>query len=109
MFVPDEKFAVDLLDALDDRCISDLSPRVYGAESKLDRCWAEQQYQMVDALLGWLDRKIPDAQEDERLRRAAGVLRDHLASARRDLDQTIHEIDETAGRRWRSQWDSDRG
>lgn len=108
MLVPDEKFAVDLLDALDDRCVSDLSTFVYGNETKLDRCWAEQQYHMLDALLGWLDRSMPQAREDDRLRRAAGVLRDHLASARRDLDQAIHEIDETADRRWRSRWESGR-
>ena len=107
MFVPDEKFAVDLLDALDDRCVSDVSTLVYGTETKLDRCWAEQQYQMVGALLGWLDRIAPDAREDDRLRQAAGVLRDRLASARRELDQTIHEIDETADRRWRSQWEGE--
>lgn len=108
MLVPDEKLGADILDALDDRCVSVISPHVYGQEIKLERCWAEQQYHMVQALLGWLDRKMPASQEDPRLRQAAGVLRDHLASAGRELDHTIQQIDQTVDRRLQSRWEGDR-
>ncbi len=107
MLIPDEKLAVELLDALDERCLSGISTHVYGPETKLERCWAEQQHQMVEALLGWLDRKAPEAEADARLCQAVAVLRDHLQGARHDLDDAIHHIDETADRRWRSRWETD--
>lgn len=107
MLLPDEKLGADMLDALDERCLHHVSTHVYGHETKRARCWAEQQVQMVDALLGWLDRSKPGAQGDARLQGAVSLLRDHLSSARHDLDHTIQEIDETVDRRWQSRWEQE--
>lgn len=93
MLQPDVQFALDMLDALDERCSLRINRHVYGLEGRRERCWAEQQVQMIAVLQDWLEREASGSQLDDPLCQAAGVLCDGLARSRDLLRQNIEEID----------------
>lgn len=109
MLTPDEQFAADILQALDMRG-NPMPPPVVNEIGRHEVGWTEQQYKMVEALLGWLERWEGNPRQD-RLRakddplwQAVAVLCQHLASSRMLLRQKMEEMDEAAEQAWRSLW-----
>lgn len=63
MLAPDEKLAIDMLDALDARCRPAVHP-ILDPLTRDKRCRLEQQCRMLEALSGWLKRWMRDPRHD---------------------------------------------
>jgi hypothetical protein len=98
MLIPDEEFAVGILDALDDRGGSSVSAHLYGLEARLEWVRVRQQRRMVAVLHHWLERQVEDAQPEDPLRQAMRTVCNSLGAARDTLGQRMAEMEAMAGR-----------
>jgi hypothetical protein len=99
MLTPDERFAREIVDALDLRCLPQLRHHI-SRQGRDERWWLEQQYGILDAVVAWLERWESNprtgtlrAKEDP-LREAVALVHDHLASSKSLLTERMADIDE---------------
>ncbi len=111
MLTPDEQFAHEILDALDLRCIPQV-PRYINQAGRDERWWLEQQYGMLDAVVGWLERWESKPQTGslrvvgDPLWQAVAVVHDHLASSKNRLHERMADLDEAVDRALRELYEA---
>jgi hypothetical protein len=101
MLTPDRELALGILDALDDRSGSRVSPTARGRARGRDRAWVEQECEMIDGIYAWLERQKGQARQDVPLQQAITTVCDRLAVARNALLQDMAHLDAAAERAWR--------
>jgi hypothetical protein len=99
MWIPDDEFAVGILDALDDRTRSLLSPHLYGAPARLEWTRVWQQWRMLEVLRHWLEHQVAAAPPEDPLYQAAEMICHRLGAAGSGLVQRMAEIEATSGQR----------
>jgi hypothetical protein len=108
MLTPDKELALGILDALDDRDVSSISPFGYGRAMARERTWVAQECGMIDGIYAWLERQKRQARHDLPLQQAITTLCDRLAVARDALVQDMADMDTVAQQMWiTSQGDGD--
>jgi hypothetical protein len=101
MLTPDEKLAEDFLEALDLRSLPQV-PQYVSEAGRDERWWLEQQYEMIDAVVGWLERWETNPRtgslraRHDPLCEAVAVVHDHLAFSKDRLRERMADLDEAA-------------
>lgn len=98
MLTPDRELALGILDALDDRSVSGISPFGYGRAMRRERAWAAQECRMIEGIYAWLERQKRQARQDVPLQQAITTLCDRLAVAKDALLQDMADMDAIAER-----------
>jgi hypothetical protein len=103
MLTPDEKLAMDILDALDARCRPAVHP-ICDPLTHDERCRLEQKCRMLGALSGWLKRWMRDPRHDhlrmegDSLWETVVAMHEYLTCSQDELLEGLAEIDEEAQR-----------